>query len=174
MYICISVFNLSDLVGPSTKIDLPSSIIVFLLLLFLPFKICLELQLKMCNNSLYCRYHFIYQISVCVTVHTCECLCEGEWGCGHSRLAAVLMWLTRWGVSREYDTLCHDSQFLVLQQVGCTINNGWQRKGLGEGGRLVRACAQTCPFIKIQQSVSGYVLSCTCRWDGKFVPKYLY
>lgn len=109
---------------------------------------------------LYCRYWFIQPINVRVSVQTWACACE------HGRLVF-------WAGSGEYDTLCH-SQFLVLQQVGYSINNGWQRERIRQGSRVVHACQPTCPFIKIQQSINGHVFRSTCVWDGKLVSKYLY
>lgn len=74
----------------------------------------------------------------------------------------------RWWVGNM--TPC-DTQFLVLQQVGCTINNGLQRKALGrEAGGWVHM-SKCSSFIEIQQLVSGYVFTSTCVWDGKIVPK---
>lgn len=121
-------------------------------------------------SAYYLHLHYIVDIGLPIR-SGCVCNCAYMSKCMFVRVFSfVWMRVHRhcncWARSGGIWHPCHDSQFLVLQQVGYSINNGWQRKGLGGEGRVVYVCVCVC--------ACGYVFSAMCGWDGKFVPKNLY
>lgn len=93
-----------------------------------------------------CYLHFYYTADICLPIRF-RCASVNTRSCAY--LTSVCVDIAEWLQKRsgEYDTLCHDSQFLVLQQVGYSINNGCRRQGLGREAEWW-IHASKCPFYQ--------------------------